>query len=64
MEVAHQVIRRLRRTVTVLDQTAILYHLPTADLHADRHTPATREVQARRFVEQVDRTLRGRTAFV
>lgn len=44
MEVAYQVIRRLRRTVTVLDQAAILYHLPTADLHADRHTPAADEV--------------------
>lgn len=64
MEVTHQVIRRLRRTVTVLDQTAILRHLPAADLNADRHTPATREVQARRFVEQVDRTLRCRATFM
>lgn len=57
MEVAHQVIRRLRCTVTVLDQTAILRHLPTADLHADRNTPATHEVQTRWFGEQIDRTL-------
>lgn len=64
MEVTHQVIRRLRRTVTVLDQTAILRHLPTADLHADRHTPATREVQARRLMEQIDCTLWRRTTFV
>lgn len=64
MEVAHQVIRGLRRTVTVLDQTAIPRHLPTADLNADRYTPATREVQARRFVEQVDSTLRRRATFV
>lgn len=64
MKVTHDVVRRLRRAVTVLDETTFRGHFPATDLETHWYTPATREVETRRLMEQVDRTLWRRATFV